>query len=101
LHHYYHFIFLSIQNFQETKISNFTNIITYPNCDIKTKIDISIETLKQENSNLIKMSPFELVELSHTWYSWIFYFNKAKKNGSFSELIPTEIIKSEQKFFHL
>lgn len=81
--------------------STFRNTVDYPNCDLKTKIDSSIEELKQENIDLISMSPFELVELSHTWYSWKFYFNKAKRNGSYSELIPTEIIKSEQKFFCL
>ncbi|PTD14383.1 type II toxin-antitoxin system antitoxin SocA domain-containing protein [Flavobacterium columnare] len=81
--------------------STFTNNITYLDCELKNKIDSSIEKLKEENINLIKMSPFELVELSHNWYSWKFYFNKAKRNGSYSELIPSEIIKSEQKFFHL
>lgn len=87
------------------KITNssatFVNIINYPDGDLKNKIDFSIQKLKQENIKLITMSPFELVELSHTWYSWKFYITKARNNGAYSELIPNEIIKSEQKFFHL
>lgn len=75
--------------------------VNFPDCEIKRKIDNSIKRLKDENLNLINMSSFELVELSHSWYSWRFYYNKAKRNGSYSELIPTEIIKSEQKFYHL
>ena len=67
----------------------------------KIKIDSSISKLRGINNNLIKMSPFDLVELSHSWYSWKFYFEKAKRKGSNSEIIPSEIIKSEQKFFYL
>lgn len=81
--------------------SRFINTINYPEGELKNKIDSSINKLKKENIDLIKMSPFELVELSHAWYSWKFYIAKARKNGAYSELIPNEIIKSEQKFFHL
>lgn len=77
-----------------------TNVI-FPECEIKNKIDVSISKLKKENVDLINMTSFQLVELSHSWYSWKFYYSKAKKNGSYSELIPNEIIKSEQKFYQL
>ncbi|WP_433779398.1 hypothetical protein [Flavobacterium anhuiense] len=69
--------------------------------DIKNKIDTSIQKLKNANPKLILMTPFDLVELSHRWYSWQFYFNKAQRNGSYSELIPAQMIKLEQKFFSL
>jgi uncharacterized phage-associated protein len=69
--------------------------------DIKNKIDTSIQKLREANPKLILMSPFQLVELSHRWYSWQFYFSKAKQNGSYSELIPAQMIKLEQKFFSL
>lgn len=75
--------------------------LDFPTSEIKNKIDNSIERLKDENPNLILMTSFDLVELSHRWYSWQFYFNKAQRNGSYSELIPVEMIKQEQKFFYL
>lgn len=66
-----------------------------------SEIDNTIQKLKSKNFDLIKMTASDLVKLSHEWYSWKYYFNKAKLNGSFSELIPVEIIKLEQKFFYL
>lgn len=81
--------------------SNIDLNLNYPEGDIKNKIDKSIQNLKEANPKLILMTPFELVELSHRWYSWQFYFNKAKQNGSYSELIPAQMIKLEQKFFSL
>lgn len=81
--------------------STFNNVVQYEDSLIKQKIEASLIKLKKANINLINMSAFELVELSHSWYSWKFFFNRAKKNGSYSEPIPTEIIKSEDKFFYL
>lgn len=93
------------KEFHNISIDNFSANIDvqkeYENDLIKSKIDGSIKKLKEANINLITMTSFELVELSHMWYSWKFYFDKAKKNGSYSELIPSEIIKSEQKFYYL
>lgn len=81
--------------------TNFINQIDYPDGDIKTKINDSIERLKLENKNLINMTSFDLVELSHRWYSWRYYFAKAKRNYTYSESIPSEIIKAEEKIFSL
>lgn len=93
------------KRFDNLTINNVNSIINpalnFQEGDIKNKIDLSIAKLKEANSNLILMTSFELVELSHRWYSWQFYFNKAQRNGSFSELIPAEMIKLEQKFFSL
>lgn len=69
--------------------------------DIKQKIDSSFEKLLEENEELFKMSPLELVELSHLWYSWKYYYSKAKQGGSFSAKIPNNIIKSEEKILFI
>lgn len=75
------------------------DLILELNNDVKTKIDNSVVKLKSINAELINMSAFDLVELSHSWYSWKFYFAKAKRNNTFKESIPNEIIKSEEKIF--
>ncbi len=77
--------------------------------DLNEKIDTttiseildSIAHLKEENPHLILMSPFELVDLSHAWYSWKYYYAIANKLGSKSTSIPPEVIKSEDKIFSL
>jgi uncharacterized phage-associated protein len=71
------------------------------NDDVKNKIDNSIKTLKSINDKIILMNAFDLVELSHSYYSWKYYFAKAKKNFTLREFIPTEIIKAEEKIFYL
>jgi uncharacterized phage-associated protein len=93
------------KEFHNLNINNSSSSIdlhlVFPDGEIKNKIDSSIQKLKKANSKLILMTPFELVELSHRWYSWQFYFNKAQRNGSYSELISNQMIKLEQKFFSL
>lgn len=84
----------------KTTITNLATILQLDNV-IKTKIDDSIFKLKGINPELINMSAFELVELSHSWYSWKFYFAKAKRNNTNKESIPNEIIKSEEKIFFI
>jgi hypothetical protein len=49
--------------------------------------------------HLITMKPFDLVELSHDWYSWQVTYNRAKKLGKNSEKIDLELIKIEQKIY--
>jgi uncharacterized phage-associated protein len=71
------------------------------NVEVKKEIDASIDYLKQANSKLICLSAFELVELSHAWYSWKLYFLKAKQEGSKSINIDADVIKSEDKIFSL
>lgn len=69
--------------------------------NIREKIDSSFKKLIEENEDLFKMSPLELVELSHSWYSWKYYYSKAKQVGSFSAKIPKHIIKSEEKILFI
>jgi len=68
--------------------------------EIKQKIDSSFELLKKW-PRLIKADPFELVEISHLWYSWKHYFTQGRMRGNNSEPIPIQIIKMEEKIFSL
>jgi uncharacterized phage-associated protein len=73
----------------------------FSNLDIDTrgKIDLAVESLRNENSNLITYSAMDLVELSHTYFSWKASFNLAKQQNKLSMPIPVEMIKTEKKFF--
>lgn len=69
------------------------------NADVQRSIDSAILTLKQLNVNLVKMSAFELVDLSHQWQSWKSVFSLAKQYGKYSMKIPIEMIMTEPKIF--
>lgn len=95
-------------NFKHFSLSNSTLILNQEYIDhqligeaYKDKIDYAINKLVTTNTNLIKMSSSDLVNLSHEWYSWKFYFSKARRSGLYSAPIPIEIIKKEQKYFSL
>lgn len=65
-----------------------------------SEIDNSIKELKLKNPNLINYSAFDLVELSHQWYSWKQFFSKEKKiTGKESYPISKEVIIDEDKYF--
>ncbi|TCK82913.1 hypothetical protein [Albibacterium bauzanense] len=64
-------------------------------------IDRAIKNLKGENAKLISFSPFELVELSHSWFSWRYTFSQARKKESFSKKIATNLIQQETKIYSL
>ena len=69
--------------------------------DIKREIDRSLDYLKSQNKLLVKFPPFDLVNLSHAWYSWQKYYKMAQRAGVLSNQIPAEVIKSEDKLFKL
>lgn len=69
--------------------------------ELRDSIDSSIEKLRQINNNLVACPTFDLVDLSHRWFSWKTYFKMAKENGLYSMAIPGSIIKNEEKFFIL
>ncbi len=71
------------------------------NISIKEKIDNSVTLLKSINQDLITLSSFELVDLSHAWYSWQKFYSIAKANKRNSEPIPTDEIKKEDKIYQL
>lgn len=63
------------------------------------RIDNAIDSLLKKNVSFFDYTAFQLVELSHEWYSWRLVFDIAQRNGKLSSLIPSKIIKSEEKFF--
>jgi uncharacterized phage-associated protein len=69
--------------------------------DIKFQLDNSIYSLQEKNKLLVGYNAMELVELSHSWYSWKTTFNKARLLKKFSLPIPRELIKNEEKVFVL
>lgn len=69
--------------------------------DIKSEIDTSIQYLESKNKYIVTMFPFDLVNLSHAWYSWQKYFKIAKESNVLRMKIPVESIKSENKIFSL
>ncbi|MCT3949060.1 DUF4065 domain-containing protein [Elizabethkingia anophelis] len=85
----------------KSKIISLDTILKEIGREVKIKIDKSIKLLKEINFDLIKFSSFELVELSHKWYSWVKNYNKAKSSGYYSFKIPKEDIKSEIKIYQL
>lgn len=95
------------QSFQNISISNShseileTFDVNTINPELKSKVDISIDKLQSINPHLIEYSSFDLVDLSHSWYSWQYYFNLAKNMGVHSIEIPTEAIKEEEKIYKL
>jgi uncharacterized phage-associated protein len=65
------------------------------------RMEMAINNLKSYNIGLILLKPFDLVDLSHQWYSWRRNFNLARAAKTFSRKIPNEDIKSEFKVFRL
>ncbi len=69
--------------------------------ELKEEIDSSIRYLKSQNQALVCLSAFDLVDLSHHWYSWQHYYQRARRNSQRSIAIPTDAIKDENKIFSL
>lgn len=82
-------------------IFNNRDLIKLLDSDLKDKIDVSIEKLKKVNSKIINFTSFELVELSHRWFSWQNNYKKAQTLGSYSHSISIDEIKSEDKFYQI
>lgn len=64
-------------------------------------IDTIVQKLREENNDLISIEPFELVELSHKWFSWRHNFQKARQDGMYSKPISKDLIIREEKFYSL
>ena len=67
--------------------------------EIKDEIDKSVKSLKGKNRNLVFYDAFDLVELSHDWYSWRKTFDEARSVGLYGKKIPLEYILMEDKVF--
>lgn len=64
---------------------------------ILLELERSIDSLKKINPNFVNLSAFELVDLSHMWYSWQHNYREATSKGVNSKLIdPNEIIKEDK-----
>lgn len=55
--------------------------------NFKEILEKSLNKIRQINSKLVLYNPFKLVDISHQWSSWIYYYQKSKSNRS-PELIP-------------
>jgi uncharacterized phage-associated protein len=69
--------------------------------EIRILIDKAFAILKGLNIDLVKLSAFDLVDLSHQWQSWKSVFSLAKQYGKYSMKIPKEMIMAEPKIFRL
>ncbi|WP_149914699.1 hypothetical protein [Sphingobacterium cavernae] len=69
--------------------------------EIRREVDNRFELLLSLNPDILKMTAYQLVELSHKWFSWDYYFSQARRNGQLSMEIPLEVIKSERKIYKL
>jgi hypothetical protein len=91
--------FFSVDNFKLT-INNLNPVFAIG--DEKTSlVDNSVNILREKNPEILALPPFDLVELSHKWFSWQYTFNEARKEYSYSKWISPELIKSEAKFYSL
>lgn len=81
---------LIINNDEEIKNYTLNDI------DLFSKIDKSIEYLKKENLDLIKKEAFDLVELSHAYFSWDYYYNFLKNSH---QTILLEVLRNERKYY--
>lgn len=66
----------------------------------KNLIKSSVHTLRLKNENLITLSSFELVEITHKWESWDKAFKFAKFLGTNSYAMPKESIKNDRNKFY-
>lgn len=72
------------------------------NEDFKNKVETAIQQLELKNEDILyKCQSFQLVDLSHEWYSWKLLYNPAKFENRKSFPIPPSKIKSEPKFYKL
>lgn len=65
----------------------------------KLIIDTIVNNLKNLNYFLVSYTAFDLVELSHKWFSWQYSFEQAKKKDSLSSYIDKSLISSELKIY--
>jgi len=68
---------------------------------ITNQIDRAVNFLFVANPGLVHMSSFDLVNLSHAWYSWQKYYALAVQQGQRSIAIPAEVIIQEDKIYSL
>lgn len=89
-------------NKRSLDFSTLPNIVDIDiDADDKLFIDECIALLQTKNKELINYSPFELVELSHKYSSWIINFGIAQQQCTNRRDILMDEIKKEDKFYTL
>lgn len=68
---------------------------------IKNRIEKSLKNLINKNENIILLSAFDLVDLSHKWNCWKISIETAHILNIGSIKMNTEIIKKDRKIFSL
>lgn len=91
------FCYVSNSKLLITDIESFKKVM-HPDQKI---IDTAVQRLRGINPQLISLEPFELVELSHKWFSWRYNFQKARNEGVYSRSINNDLIIREEKFYSL
>ena len=67
--------------------------------ELRERIDIAVYTLKQKNSKLVQYSAVQLVELSHSWFSWQSSIQIARVLGKGSYRMDVNRIRLNQQMF--
>lgn len=76
---------------------DFSNLST----SIKNRVEESLKSLIKKNKNIILLSAFDLVDLSHKWNCWKISIETAHILNVGSIKMDPEIIKKDRKFFSL
>lgn len=82
------------------KVDNINNTFYLTPDNYTNTIDKSIEYLKTQNFSLLRLTPYDLVNLSHLWYSWNEAKNRASKLGLGSAKINESIVRNEYKIYY-
>jgi len=89
----------SLNNFKATFDSN--EPVDDIDDNLYHSILTSIELIKKIEPTLILSDAGSLVELTHKWNCWTRTFKDAKNNGYYSKLIPSDLIKKDNKILNI
>ncbi|WP_131535562.1 hypothetical protein [Pedobacter nototheniae] len=98
-------VYDNIDNLKHFIISDDNTIQTSSTQDIlgdpmRNEIIINmVRNLKERNNDLIAAKAFDLVDISHRWFSWEYTFSEARKLESYSKEISPSLIKQELKYY--
>lgn len=67
----------------------------------KNNLDRAVDLLKEKNPKIVSYSAMDLVEITHKWISWKSSYMVAQMLGKGSQLMPSNLIKNDNKFFAL
>lgn len=99
--HYGNFDGLFVISNEKTNFSVDAVAPEIENAELIEDIKNSIFRLKELEPSLIMAGAGSLVELTHTWNSWKKYYGLAKAKKSYSELMPNDEIRKDNKIVNL